>query len=177
MRYVINPRLVRGLDYYSRTVFEWVTDRLGAQGTVCAGGRFDGLVEQLGGKPVAAVGFAMGLERLVAILEETNPAAADSLVDLYLVLQGEAALREGLVLAEALRDQLPGARIVSNCGGGSMKAQFRRADRSGARYALVLGDDELEQGSVVLKPLRTDEPQTTVGRDELAGVLDSRLSN
>jgi histidyl-tRNA synthetase len=177
VRYVINPRLVRGLDYYSRTVFEWVTDRLGAQGTVCAGGRFDGLVEQLGGKPVAAVGFAMGLERLVAILEETNPAAADSLVDLYLVLQGEAGLREGLVLAEALRDQLPGARIVSNCGGGSMKAQFRRADRSGARYALVLGDDELEQGSVVLKPLRTDEPQTTVGRDELAGVLDSRLSN
>ena len=177
VRYVINPRLVRGLDYYSRTVFEWVTDRLGAQGTVCAGGRFDGLVEQLGGKSVAAVGFAMGLERLVAILEETNPTAADSLVDLYLVLQGEAALREGLVLAEELRDKLPGARIVGNCGGGSMKAQFRRADRSGARYALVLGDDELEQGSVVLKPLRTDEPQSTVGRDELVGVLGSRLSN
>ena len=177
VRYVINPRLVRGLDYYSRTVFEWVTDRLGAQGTVCAGGRFDGLVEQLGGKSVPAVGFAMGLERLVAILEETNPTAADSLVDLYLVLQGEAALHEGLVLAEELRDKLPGARIVGNCGGGSMKAQFRRADRSGARYALVLGDDELEQGSVVLKPLRTDEPQSTVGRDELVGVLGSRLSN
>ena len=177
VRYVINPRLVRGLDYYSRTVFEWVTDRLGAQGTVCAGGRFDGLVEQLGGKSVPAVGFAMGLERLVAILEETNPTAADAAVDLYLVLQGEAALREGLVLAEELRDKLPGARIVSHCGGSSMKAQFRRADRIGARYALVLGDDELERGSVVLKSLRTDEPQTTVGRDQLVDVLGSRLSN
>ena len=175
--YVINPRLVRGLDYYSRTVFEWVTDRLGAQGTVCAGGRFDGLVEQLGGKSVPAVGFAMGLERLVAILEETNPAAADPAVDLYLVLQGEAALREGLVLAEHLRDRLPGARLVSNCGGGSMKAQFRRADRSGARYALVLGDNELEQGKVVVKPLRSDEPQMAVGRDELVDVLVSRLVN
>jgi histidyl-tRNA synthetase len=175
VRYLINPRLVRGLDYYSRTVFEWVTDRLGAQGTVCAGGRFDGLVEQLGGKPVPAVGFAMGLERLVAILEETNPTAPDSAVDLYLVLQGEAALREGPILAEELRDKLPAVRLISNCGGGSMKAQFRRADRSGARYALVLGDEELEQGSVVLKPLRSGEEQMAVGRDELVGVLGSRL--
>jgi len=177
VEYVINPRLVRGLDYYSRTVFEWVTDRLGAQGTVCAGGRYDGLVEQLGGKPVAAVGFAMGLERLVAILEETNPAAADSAVDVYLVLQGEAAVREGLVLAEQLRDALPMLDVISNCGGGSMKAQFKRADRSGAQYALVLGDTELAEGTVVVKPLRCDEQQISVMRDELFGVLRSRFSS
>lgn len=176
VKYVVNPRLVRGLDYYSRTVFEWVTDRLGAQGTVCAGGRYDGLVEQLGGKPVPAVGFAMGLERLVAILEETNPAAAQMTVDLYLVLQGDAAVREGLALAEQIRDALPGLSLISNCGGGSMKAQFKRADRSGARYALVLGDTELAEGSVVLKPLRVEEQQISVMRDELFGVLNSRLA-
>ncbi|MBT8429451.1 MAG: histidine--tRNA ligase, partial [Gammaproteobacteria bacterium] len=174
--YVVNPRLVRGLDYYSRTVFEWVTDRLGAQGTVCAGGRYDGLVEQLGGKPVPAVGFAMGLERLVAILEETNPAAAESAVDVFLVLQGDSAMREGLVLAEQIRDALPGIALVSNCGGGSMKAQFKRADRSGAKYALVLGDAELADGAVVLKPLRSDETQISVKRDELLVVLNSRLA-
>ena len=176
VEYVINPRLVRGLDYYSRTVFEWVTDRLGAQGTVCAGGRYDGLVEQLGGKAVAAVGFAMGLERLVAILEETNPAAADSAVDVYLVVQGEAAVREGLVLAERLRDALPALDVISNCGGGSMKAQFKRADRSGAQYALVLGDTELADGTVVVKPLRRDEQQISVKRDELFGVLRGRFN-
>ena len=175
VEYVINPRLVRGLDYYSRTVFEWVTDRLGAQGTVCAGGRYDGLVEQLGGKPVPAVGFAMGLERLVAILEETNPAAADSAVDVYLVLQGDAAVREGLVLAEQIREALPALELISNCGGGSMKAQFKRADRSGAQYALVLGDTELAEGTVVVKPLRRDEQQISVKREELFGALSSRF--
>ena len=169
--YRVNPHLVRGLDYYSRTVFEWVTDRLGAQGTVCAGGRYDGLVEQLGGKPVPAVGFAMGLERLVAILEELQPAEAVVAADLYLVLLGDAAAREGLVLAERVRDALPGLEVVANCGAGSMKAQFKRADRSGARYALVLGDSELEQGSVVLKPLRTDQQQTSVARERLMDVL------
>ncbi len=178
VEYVINPRLVRGLDYYSRTVFEWVTDRLGAQGTVCAGGRYDGLVEQLGGKAVPAVGFAMGLERLVAILEETNPAAADSAVDVYLVLQGDAAVREGLVLAEQLRDSLPTLAVISNCGGGSMKAQFKRADRSGAQYALVLGDTELAEGTVVLKPLRRrDEQQIPVMRDQLFDALSSRFAS
>jgi len=175
--YVVNPRLVRGLDYYSRTVFEWVTDRLGAQGTVCAGGRYDGLVEQLGGKPVSAVGFAMGLERLVAVLEESNPAAGDSNVDVYLVLQGGSALQEGIILAEALRDALPSLQLVSNCGGGSMKAQFKRADRSGAAYALVLGDTELEAGTVVVKPLRSDEPQFAVALEELPGVLGGRLGD
>ena len=174
--YVINPRLVRGLDYYSRTVFEWITDRLGAQGTVCAGGRYDGLVEQLGGKPVPAVGFAMGLERLVAILEETRPEAAETAVDLYLVLVGERATREGLVLAERLRDALPTVQLSSHCGGGSLKAQFKRADRSGARYALVLGDSELDEGRVVVKALRSDEPQQAVARDGLADMLRSRLA-
>jgi histidyl-tRNA synthetase len=175
--YVINPRLVRGLDYYSRTVFEWVTDRLGAQGTVCAGGRYDGLVEQLGGRPVAAVGFAMGLERLVAVLEDLNPTAGETAADVYLVSLGDAAVGEGLVLAEELRNALPGLELVSNCGGGSMKAQFKRADRSGARYALVLGDAELAGGSVVLKPLRSDEPQISVARDQLIETLGARIGD
>jgi len=173
--YVINPRLVRGLDYYSRTVFEWVTDRLGAQGTVCAGGRYDGLVEQLGGKSVPAVGFAMGLERLVAVLEEVNPEAAEAPADLYLVLVGDAAMGEGLVLAEQIRDALPMLQLVCNCGGGGMKAQFKRADRSGARYALVLGDEELESASVILKPLRSDEGQVSVAREELVDMLERRF--
>jgi histidyl-tRNA synthetase len=173
--FVINPRLVRGLDYYSRTVFEWVTDRLGAQGTVCAGGRYDGLVEQLGGKPVPAVGFAMGLERLVAILEDIDPEGVSEVADVYLVLQGEAAQTEGLVLAEALRDALPGAEVVCNCGGGGMKAQFKRADRSGARFAVVIGEQELADGTVVLKPLRTRDDQTTVARSELTDALKARL--
>ncbi len=174
--YVINPRLVRGLDYYSRTVFEWVTDRLGAQGTVCAGGRYDGLVEQLGGKPVPAVGFAMGLERLVAVLEEINPDAGHAAADLYLVLMGDKAQIEGLVLAEALRDALPGAEVVCNCGGGSIKAQFKRADRSGAAYALVLGDNEIADGNVVLKPLRTRDEQITIARDALIDALRVRMA-
>jgi histidyl-tRNA synthetase len=173
--YVLNPRLVRGLDYYSRTVFEWVTDRLGAQGTVCAGGRYDGLVEQLGGRPVPAVGFAMGLERLVAVLEELRPEAAAQDADVYLVLLGEAALREGLVLAEKLRSALPGVSIVAHCGGGGMKAQFKRADRSGARYAVLLGDDEIAADSVVLKSLRSDEQQAVLAQERLLPELRERL--
>jgi histidyl-tRNA synthetase len=176
LAFVVNPRLVRGLDYYSRTVFEWVTDRLGAQGTVCAGGRFDGLVEQLGGRPTPAVGFALGLERLVAILEELRPATVDAAADLYLVLTGERAAAEGLVLAERLRDALPGATVVTHCGGGSMKSQFKRADRSGARYALVLGDAEVEAGTVQVKPLRADGGQEAVPRAELADRLTTLLA-
>jgi len=165
--YRINPRLVRGLDYYSRTVFEWVTDRLGAQGTLCAGGRYDGLVEQLGGRPTPAVGFAMGLERLVAVIEDSQSAAVAAAPDLYLVSVGEAAQRMGLVLAERIRDALPGIELVSNCGGAGMKAQFKRADRSGAQFALVLGDSEIEQGTIVLKPLRSRDEQQSLRRDEL----------
>ncbi|MGB5201839.1 MAG: histidine--tRNA ligase [Sedimenticolaceae bacterium] len=173
---VLNPRLVRGLDYYSLTVFEWVSDRLGAQGTVCAGGRYDGLVEQLGGRPIPAVGFAMGLERLVALFEESSPEAGAAAVDVYLVLLGDAAAQEGLILAEQLRTARPDLRIMSNCGGGGTKAQFKRADRSGARYALVMGDNELANGTVALKALRSDEPQLEVGRDQLNELLQARFA-
>ena len=173
--YVINERLVRGLDYYARTVFEWVTDRLGAQGTVCAGGRYDGLVEQLGGRPVPAVGFAMGLERLVAILETRHPEAGEVRADVYLVLMGEAAQLAGLALAETLRDALPDAQVIANCGGGGFKAQFKRADRSGAAVALVLGEEELAADRVVVKPLRRDEPQQSVPRDALVETVRAQL--
>ncbi len=165
--YVINPRLVRGLDYYARTVFEWVTDRLGAQGTVCAGGRYDGLVEQLGGHATTAVGFAMGVERLVALLEETN-IEPEAQVDAYLVLMGDEPQRQGLLLAEKLRDQLPDLRLITHCGGGGFKSQFKKADRSGARYALILGDDELEKGIVSVKNLREQAEQQEIALDQLA---------
>ncbi len=143
--YVINPKLVRGLDYYSKTVFEWVTDKLGAQGTVCAGGRYDGLVEQMGGKPTAGVGFAMGIERLVLLLEtlEQIPQEISRQVDVYLCAFGEAAELAGLTLAERVRDQLPNLRLQVNAGAGSFKSQFKKADKSGALYALILGDDEM----------------------------------
>lgn len=175
--YVLNPRLVRGLDYYSRTVFEWVTDRLGAQGTVCAGGRYDGLVEQLGGKPTPATGFAMGMERLLALLEDTSQGETEAGADLYLVLMGETAARAGLVMAERLRNELPGAEIIAHCGGGSAKSQFKRADRSGARYAIVIGESEVEAGSAVIKPLRNDGGQLTVQQSELSGALAERLAS
>ena len=173
--YRINPRLVRGLDYYSLTVFEWITDRLGAQGTVCAGGRFDGLVEQLGGKATPAMGFAMGLERLIALLEEGTASGDLSGIDLYLVMMGEASQRHGMLLAEQLRDQLPDCRIQVNCGGGSFKSQFKKADKSGANYALVLGDDELEQGVISIKPLRKQGEQQTVELGKLADFLNNEV--
>jgi histidyl-tRNA synthetase len=159
VRYVINPRLVRGLDYYSRTVFEWVTDRLGAQGTICAGGRYDGLVSQLGGRDTPAVGFAMGMERLVAILEEDGKAKNLGNTDIFMVLMGEKAVAEGFKIAEQLRNELPGLGLLVNCGGGSFKSQFKKADKSGARFALVLGDNELDQGLISLKPLRDSQDQ------------------
>jgi histidyl-tRNA synthetase len=150
----LNPRLVRGLDYYSRTVFEWTTDALGAQDAVCSGGRYDGLVTQLGGEATPAIGFAMGMERVVALLEQGAAAPAAVAADVFLVAQGEAAARVMLPLAETLRGALPGRRIEVNLGGGNFKAQFRRADRSGAPLALVLGEDELTRGVAQLKPLR-----------------------
>lgn len=152
--YEINPRLVRGLDYYSRTVFEWVTDALGAQDAVCSGGRYDGLIAQLGGEPTPAVGFALGIERVVALIEQAGSAPATSATDVYVVVQGEAPLRAALPFADALRRAVPGRRIELNLGGGNFKAQFRRADRSGAALAVVLGEDELARGVVQLKPLR-----------------------
>jgi len=172
--YAINPRLVRGLDYYNRTVFEWITDDLGAQGTVCAGGRYDGLVAQLGGRPTPAVGFAMGLERLVALLETREAANATSPanpLDAYLVAVGAAAQVAAPTLAERLRDAAPGLRLQCHCGGGSFKSQFKKADRSGARFALVLGDEELSRGVVGVKPLRTAAEQDELGWDQIAAFM------
>ncbi|MGA2024548.1 MAG: histidine--tRNA ligase [Steroidobacteraceae bacterium] len=152
--YTLNPRLVRGLDYYSRTVFEWVTDELGAQDAVCSGGRYDGLVVQLGGEATPAIGFALGVERVVALLQQAGNAPAARRPDVYLVVSGERAEREALRLAERLRDALPGRGVWLNLGGGNFKTQFRRADRSGARIALILGDEELERGVAGVKTLR-----------------------
>jgi histidyl-tRNA synthetase len=173
--YVINTRLVRGLDYYARTVFEWVTDRLGAQGTVCAGGRYDGLVEQLGGKPTPAVGFAMGVERLIVLLQERETPPELQVLDGYLVLVGDTPQRQGVLLADRLRSEVPGLRLMSHCGGGSFKSQFKKADRSGARLALVLGEDELARGVIGVKYLREEREQEQVRLDELAGYLRDRI--
>jgi histidyl-tRNA synthetase len=174
LAYSINPRLVRGLDYYSRTVFEWITEDLGAQGTVCAGGRYDVLVEQLGGRPTPAVGFALGLERLVALLEQSPPVLAPQ-VHAYLVAVGDAAQARALRVAEGLRDTLPRLRLMCNCGGGNFKNQFKKADRSGASLALVLGEGEVERGTIQIKPLREGGDQTEVPLTEVAQYLATRI--
>ena len=153
IEYTVNQRLVRGLDYYNRTVFEWITESLGAQGTICGGGRYDGLVEQLGGKSTPAVGFAMGLERLVLMLETLELDSVRRGVDVYVVTAGEGTLLAGMKLAEALREEVPGLRVMSHFGGGNFKKQFKRADKVGAAVALVLGEDEVSEGTVVLKDL------------------------
>ncbi len=153
----INPRLVRGLDYYNLTVFEWVSDRLGAQGTVCAGGRYDGLVEELGGKPAPACGFAMGVERLIALIREAGGEARAAAVDAYVVHQGDAASRLAVRVAEGLRDH--GLDVLFHCGGGGFKAQMKKADASGARFAVIIGDDEANAGEVTVKPLRSTGEQ------------------
>ena len=177
--YVINPKLVRGLDYYGKTVFEWVTDQLGSQGTVCAGGRYDGLVEQMGGKPTCGVGFAMGIERLVLLLEtlEKVPAELSRQVDVYLAALGEGVELAALTLAERLRDEIPDLRLAVNAGAGSFKSQVNKADKSGALIALILGEDELAGQVVGVKPLRGDGPQQTLAwsdlPDYLAGCLKS----
>ncbi len=169
--YRVNQRLVRGLDYYNRTVFEWVTTHLGSQGTVCAGGRYDGLVEQLGGRATPAVGFAMGLERLVLLVQEINPEfKAESVVDIYLVSSGQGTQVAAMLLAEKLREKCPSLKFMTNYGGGNFKKQFARADKWGARVALVLGEDEVSKGEVVVKDLRTGEQQTVLQQD-----VDARL--
>jgi histidyl-tRNA synthetase len=173
--YRVNPRLVRGLDYYTGTVFEWTTERLGAQGTVCAGGRYDGLVEQLGGRSTPAAGFALGVERLLELLRAEGRAPAPTAPHACLVLAGQRAGQAGLLLAERLRTGLPWLRLETLCGGGSLKSQFRRADRSGAAWALVLGDDELEAGTVALKPLRGQGEQEAVAVDGAAARLATVL--
>lgn len=175
--YQINPRLVRGLDYYSKTVFEWVTTHLGAQGTVCAGGRYDGLVEQLGGKACQAVGFAMGVERLVLLLDELGvvPDSVGQTVDVYLVAVGDVDSHT-LVLAEKLRTACPTIRLQTNCGGGSFKSQMKKAGKSGAAVALVLGDDEAANKTVGVKLLRQDKAQETVGQEQLADYLTTLIT-
>ena len=171
--YRINHRLVRGLDYYNRTVFEWVTTRLGAQGTICAGGRYDGLVAQLGGKPAPAAGFAMGVERLLALWQESGGQAERIVPDVYLVHAGEAAQRAAFRVAEGLRGT--GFAVTLHCGGGSFKSQMKRADASGAPFAVVIGDDEAAAGEVSLKPLRDGGEQIRVPMDVLPETLADRL--
>jgi histidyl-tRNA synthetase len=158
--YVVNPRLVRGLDYYTRTVFEWITDALGAQDAVCSGGRYDGLIAQLGGDPTPGVGFAMGVERAVELLVQAQRAPAPAPTDVYVVVSGVRAAAAGPAIVERLRDQLPNVRFELNLGGGNFKTQFRRADRSGATLALIIGDDELARDAVGVKPLRQEAGQT-----------------
>lgn len=155
--YEVNLRLVRGLDYYSKTVFEWVTDELGSQGTVCAGGRYDGLIEQLGGKPNHAVGFAMGMERLLALMETQDTVQLASPVDVYMIRVGVVAEQQGLLYAETIRDEIPGLKLQVNCGGGSFKSQFKKADKSGAEFVIILGEDEVSRGEVSVKSLRNNQ--------------------
>jgi len=175
--FVLNPRLVRGLDYYNRTVFEWTTTHLGAQSTVCAGGRYDGLVEQLGGKFTPAVGFALGVERLLLLLETLNglPRELEQQLDIYVMAMGSAAQLQAFRLAEKLRDDLPGLRLQVHCGDGSMKSQMKRADKSGATLALILGEDELHANAVTVKTLRDLDGsggiQQQVALDDLTGFL------
>ena len=168
----INPRLVRGLDYYNGTVFEWVTDRLGAQGTVCAGGRYDGLVEQIGGKPAPACGFAMGVERLLALLVDGGVQVPDVMADVYIVRQGDAAMAYGEQVAERMRDA--GLAAILHCGGGSFKSQMKKADGSGARFALIIGDDEVQAGLLTLKSLRVEREQVRVSLSEACETIKTR---
>ncbi len=177
IEYRVNPRLVRGLDYYGKTVFEWITSELGAQGTVCAGGRYDGLVEQLGGRVTPAVGFAIGVERLVLMLETlAGPRLKEKPVaDIYLVASGTGSAQAAMILAEQIRDGMPGIKLQVNCGDGSFKSQFKRADKCGARYALVLGEDEMDKAVVTVKPLRDTTEQKRIERAELLNYLLSKF--
>jgi histidyl-tRNA synthetase len=173
IHYQINPYIVRGLDYYNDTVFEWVADNgLGAQSTVCAGGRYNGLVSQLGGDSTPAIGFALGIERLILLLE--TQAAFQTImpsIDAYLILAGEQAQKDGLVLADKLRASLPNLRLIAHCGGSSFKSQFKKADKSHARYALILGEDEILQGKITLKFLREEQPQQSLSFEDLLTIL------
>ena len=164
--YEVNPNIVRGLDYYNKTVFEWITTTLGSQGTVCGGGRYDGLVEQLGGKPSPGVGFAMGLDRLSLMLAEKMESSKDA--DVYVVSHGNAARATALRLAESIRDQLSGKKVVVHCGDGKFKSQMKKADASGADLALVLGEDEVAAGTVSIKSLREGGEQSTISQETLA---------
>ena len=174
--YDINPKLVRGLDYYSKTVFEWVTSSLGAQGTICAGGRYDGLVEQLGGKPCPGVGFAMGLERLTLLLDELNtvPDSVAQTVDVYIVAVGDTML-DAMVLSDMLRSQCPTLRFESHCGGGSFKSQMKKADKSNAKIALIIGEDELKNNLIQVKLIRKDGSQTEVKEKDVLSFIKNNI--
>ena len=176
VKFEVNPRLVRGLDYYSRTVFEWVTDALGSQGAVCSGGRYDGLVEKLGGRSTPAVGWAMGIERFVALYEACGGKAPFTQPDVYIAALGEGTQARAFALAEELRDRIAGIQIEMNLGGGSFKSQMKRADTSFAAYALILGEQELSENRIGLKPLRTGGEQENIALDDLAAVLQEKLS-
>ncbi|OGT39500.1 MAG: histidine--tRNA ligase [Gammaproteobacteria bacterium RIFCSPHIGHO2_12_FULL_38_14] len=172
----VNPCLVRGLDYYTKTVFEWVTTDLGAQGTVCAGGRYDGLVAQLGGKPTPAVGFSIGMERTILLMQEHNPIhKTEAALHAYLITDSEESFIAGLKLANYLRSKVQGLRLMLHCGGGNLKSQFKKADKSGAQYAIIIGEHERKTRSVSLKSLREDIPQQTLYQDELAEYLQLKL--
>jgi histidyl-tRNA synthetase len=175
--FTLNPRLVRGLDYYSRTVFEWLTDKLGAQSAVCSGGRYDGLVAQLGGKDTPAVGWALGLERIVELARADGGDVAEAPVDAFLVAAGDAARSFGFKVVEGLRDAVPGVKIAIGSPAAGFKAQLRRADKSGARFALIVGDDEVAQGRISVKPLRADEPQRLLSPAECADLLSPKRSD
>jgi len=173
--YTENPRLVRGLDYYSRTVFEWVTDALGSQGAVCSGGRYDGLVEKLGGRATPAVGWAMGIERFVALYEVCGGEAPATNADVYIAALGGGTLERAFALAEELRDSISGIQVEMNLGGGSFKSQMKRADKSGAEFALILGEQELADGCVGFKPMLSTDEQSSVALDDLAETLAKKL--
>ena len=175
IEYEINQRLVRGLDYYCHTVFEWVTESLGAQGTVCGGGRYDGLVEQLGGKPNYAAGFSMGCERLVSMLVDQQLAPEEPGCDVYLLMRGDNSVALAQQLAESMRDQLPSLQLVVHAGAGSFKSQMRKADKSGARIALILGESEMEAGTVSVKYLREQRQQVEVPQAEIVARMTSLL--
>jgi histidyl-tRNA synthetase len=174
--YTVNPRLVRGLDYYTRTVFEWITTELGAQDAVCSGGRYDGLVAQLGGESTPGIGWALGEERIVGLMQAQGIVSTGALPDVCLVVVGAKAEAGALALAERLRNEVAGLRLETLCGGGSFKSQLKRADKSGARYAIILGDNETERGVVGLKSLRVELPQAEVAWDALAQELRTRLA-
>jgi len=175
VKYELNSRLVRGLDYYGKTVFEWITDDLGSQGTICAGGRYDGLVEQLGGKANHAIGFAMGMERLLLLIEQLDDVPVDRNVDVYMILVGADAEKEGMRLAEKMRDEIGNLKLQVNCGAGSFKSQFKKADKSGAEYALIIADDEVSRGEVSLKPLRSGQEQQNMSQTDVIKLIKESI--
>ncbi|NOQ36031.1 MAG: histidine--tRNA ligase [Methylococcaceae bacterium] len=175
VKYRLNTRLVRGLDYYGKTVFEWVTDELGAQGTVCAGGRYDGLIEQLGGKNNHAIGFALGMERLLSLVELLSDVSVARTVDVYMIRVGSEAEKQGLIFAEQVRDQIPPLKLQVNCNAGSFKSQFKKADKSGAPFAIIIGEDEAENKNVSVKFLREQQPQQTLSYTAAIEFLQTQI--